>query len=259
MKHDVNRRGFLRGTVFGSMGAIITSRLSGLFPEAQQVFNTPTSDVPLTTLPRISSLAEAGGELYGGFVLLPEGAPIPDIVQGYKFGIPTMCGVSDGVEHQAHHTQSDAVHVTLHSASDLAAQSEFPMYTLSKIPVGLRPSGVSLIMHGTGQLFGGTVTFEAYDQMAGTWYTAVSILAQYDFPQPFPLWSSNPVEEGGPAVKFEKVDFVPSGSGILIRNPVGFTLHWIKQGVFYTMCVEHLPKVEPQVLAPDLTLVARYS
>lgn len=262
MKRGIGRRGFLSGT-FSSLGAVIAARVGWLFPEIGQSSTTPLTTIPLVAAQRKPTLEEVGGELYAGFVLLPDGAPLPDIVQDYKYGAPTMCGVSDDQERPVHHEQTnvDAVHIDLTGAEDLANQGRFPVYTLDihalhKLAPGLRPSGASLIRHEIGALFGGWVTFEAYDQAVKTWYTPVSILAQVDFARPFPLWSSNPVEEGGPAIILEKVNFLPDGPGILIPTPVGFALHWIRQDILYTMSAEHLPGIEVKNLASALTLVA---
>lgn len=205
----------------------------------------------------LSSVAPSQGEEYAGFLLLPEGVPAPSSVRDYKYGIPTMCGVNDDKATYAYQQHPDAVHIDLVSARDLAVQGGFPVYTLGKLSpaLSLRPSGASLIKHGTGELFGGWVTFEAYSQKAEIWYTAASILAQVDFPRPVPLWYSKPVEPNGPAVILEKVDFLPSGLGILVRTLVGFTLHWIHLDVYYTLSVEHLPDAEPQAFASALTLI----
>jgi hypothetical protein len=254
MKRGVSRREFLRGTLFGSLGTIITTRMGWLFPEAQQVSNVPASTIPLITPAKKYSLAETGGELFGGFVLLPEGAPVPDIVQDYKFGIPTMCGVSE--THSESHNVAGALHMNLANADELAVRGKFPIYTFNKPPYRLQPSGASLIAHDTGEVWGGWVTFKLHDPTLNATYTALSILAQFDFPQPMPLWSGKQVEADVPPVRLEKVDFTPGGFGILVRARFGFALHWIQNGVYYTLSADHLPDADPREIASALNLIA---
>jgi len=93
------------------------------------------------------------------------------------------------------------------------------------------------------------VSFERFSEKLQLSYTTLSILAQIDFMRPMPLWTSNAVEEGGPSAILEKVDYVPNGAGVLIRNGVGFTLHWIQKNVYYMLTVNHLPGAEPKEIA----------
>ena len=145
------------------------------------------------------------GELYAGFVLLPEGAKVPDFVQDEKLGMPNMCGV--GKENGSEVVQ--AVYSHLDSANELVIQTRLPIYTLELLPEGLQPSGASILSHKTGELYCGTVIFEAYNDTFEDWHTALSIEARVDFPHPVPLWTSQPVEEGGFPIFLEKVDYLP--------------------------------------------------
>lgn len=250
MKRGISRRQFLSGT-FEGLGAILVARVGWLFPEGQQVFAKMTRAKPndATLQPPV------GSDLYAGFLLLPEGAPVPAFVQDYRLGIPTMCGVSEPGQRPADHEHMDAVHIDLKDAAELTRLGGFPVYTLSECPDGLRPSGASLIRHGTGEVYGGWVSFEAYDEHYARWYTTVSILARVDFPRPVPLWFINAVEAGGPTIIPEKIYFLPSGPGILVRIPGGFALHWIEKDVYYTLSVSDMPNVDPQSLATVLVSV----
>ncbi|NBD35313.1 MAG: hypothetical protein GVY30_04865 [Chloroflexi bacterium] len=83
----------------------------------------------------------------------------------------------------------------------------------------------------------------------------MSIWSQSDFPRPFPLWSSDPVEPGGPAVVLEKVDFLPS-PGIMVTTRRGYVFHWIENDVLYTLITEFDPsREEAFALVPSLALV----
>jgi hypothetical protein len=204
-------------------------------------------------------LLQLNAELYGQFLLLPEGMPVPAFVEDYKFGIPTMCGMADETTAEKGQPPKDpitAVYSDLDSAASLSIQAGLPVYTLDKLPAGIVPSGVDLIQHKTGQLFGGDVRFEAYDEQEDTWYTAINISVQADFPKPFPLWSSTPLEPDGLATVLEKVDFTPGHHGILVRTPQGFALHWIHEGTYFLMTGDRMPDIDVRELASALVLAS---
>ncbi|MCA9996850.1 MAG: hypothetical protein KDE56_13920 [Anaerolineales bacterium] len=252
MNHKGNRRQFLKETI-GGIGGLITVGLSGLFPEAQNIFieGLDQGVVPKPALADINI-----GELYAGFLLLPEGIPTPSFVQDYRYGVPTMCGVGVAGEGLEQYKKIGANHVNLNSALELASEGDFPVYTLrlDEPDSRLQASGATLIRHGTGELFGGWVTFEAFSEELKASYAAVSILAQVDYPQPFPLWFSKPVESSDLGVTLEKVNFLPGGSGILIPALLGFSLHWIQQGVYYAMIADRFSEFEAHNLASKLML-----
>ena len=98
-------------------------------------------------------------------------------------------------------------------------------------------AGANLIRYKTGGVFAAVVDFQSQNGSSRDWETTVSIWAQPEFPRPFPLWSSDPVEPGGPAVILEKVGFLPS-PGVMVATQQGVALHWIKNDVFYTLIAE---------------------
>lgn len=238
---NMSRRDFLHQT--GALLAGLVLVRSPLKPPIGRSTMSNSIAVPCTE-----------GEEYGGFLLLEEGTSTPDCVQDEKLGIPNMCGVSE--PDQKPSNRKDAVYNALSSRADLAALNVFPTYTLDPVPSGLSPSGASLISHATGEIWGGWVSFETFSKDLNLSYNALGILARVDFMRPMPLWSSAAVEEGGPSVVLEKVDYLPGGEGILIRNPVGFSLNWIHNEVSYTLSVTHLPDAQPEDIASRLILVS---
>jgi hypothetical protein len=169
-----------------------------------------------------------GAELYGGFLLLPEGALVPAFVQQPKLPPPNMCGVGEG--------KPNAVTRPFATAADLAKEVDFPVYTLGEMPNGLRPGSAFLITHNTGEVYGVSLGFETYNPNSAHWECAVSLWIQPDFPKPYPLWPSGPVEAGGSAVVLEKVDLLPA-AGIRVATPAGYVYHWITREVFYTLAI----------------------
>lgn len=192
------------------------------------------------------------GELYAGFLLLPEGTPIPPMVSPSELGVPIMCGV--GVGRGGPHPTAVTKYMNTHH--DLAQEVSFPVYTFYKLPGHLRAAGAHLIKHETGEVFSAAVNFDSYNLEAREWEEGtVSISADPDFPRPFPLWSSNPVEPGGPATTLEKVDFLPA-PGIMVVTQDGYVFHWIENEILFTMVMEHTPSLEEaRSLARSLVMV----
>lgn len=194
--------------------------------------------------------APSVGELYAGFLLLPERAPIPPIVEYPEPGVPLVCGVGN----DQRRLKPTSVSRSLTSAADLAREVNFRIYTFNQLPDGLRPRGAKLVRYTTGKVFIASVNFESFDAI-GDGKGMVSITAQPYFPRPFPLKSSDPVEPGGPAVVLEKVNFLPS-PGIMVATQTGYVFHWIGQDVLYTLMAEHNPsREEAQTLIGSLVSI----
>lgn len=209
-------------------------------------------------MPALAQSLPPGAELYGYFLLLPEGSPVPGFVQDYKFGVPSMCGITDeaiNIQGKSQQNKMTAVYYALDNARSLSAKGGFPVYTFDKLPAGIVPSGASLIAHQTGEVFGGDVTFAAYDEQESTWYTAINISIQVDFPRPFPLWFNISSEPDIPTTTLKKVDFAPGHHGILVHTPQGFALHWIFDTAYYLMTADRMPDVSVRELVSSLVLV----
>lgn len=117
-------------------------------------------------------------------------------------------------------------------------------------------AGAKLIRHETGEVFAAVVDFQSQNRRSRDLETTVSIWAQPEFPRPFPLWSSDPVEPGGPAVILEKVSFLPS-PGVMVATPQGAVFHWIKDDILCTLIAElGLSHQETLTLASLLSLEA---
>jgi hypothetical protein len=192
----------------------------------------------------------AGAELYGGFLLLPEGAPVPPWVKPPKLGPPIECGVGEGG------ASPTAVVVSLKAPGDLASESGLPIYALGKLPDGIREAGGYVLKQQTGEVFSALVGYETYNYDNQYWECTVRIIAKPDFPRPFPLWPVSPVEVGGPAILLEKVDFLPT-PGIMVKTTLGHIFHWIQKGVLYTLVVENKSSLGDARLLVDTLLPMR--
>lgn len=190
------------------------------------------------------------GELYGGFVLLREGMAVPAIVRQPRLPVPILCGAGVGRGGPEPTASTESVN----NSSDLARKLPYPQYTLSTLPIGLRPAGAYLIRYNSGEIFGSSVNYDSLNAQTNDWEGNVRIWAHPDFPRPFPLWSSGPMEPDGPAVILEKADFLPT-PGIRVASQAGYLFYWIERGIFYMLIVEDgRVREEAQALAGLLTL-----
>lgn len=225
MHEKRSRRQFFRGTL-GLLGGAFAARITGLFPEAQPLLaQARQEEIPITRPAQVES-----GELYAGFILLPESAPLPSDIQ--QASIPIFCNVDE--EPAIHNGFADSK--SFSSALDLASTANLPLYILSVLPDELRETEASLVEYSDGTAYSATVNYEAYDEEYDLWVSVVTLNAICHFPQPFPLWDSEPVEPGGPGIQLEKVDFLPV-SGIQVETADGLVFHWIANKVMYTLVV----------------------
>ena len=194
---------------------------------------------PVRQLGRWSaSVAEndLAGELYSGFVLLPEGAPTPDFVAPAQLPETISCGMVEGLEG----TLKEAVLIELDNLSTTKDRFSFPLYTFNLLPEQLRQGKPYILSNDLGNVYRITVPYELYDQTSSSWVTALTLWVDPDFPRPYPLWASEPVEPGGPAMVLEKVNFLPS-PGIKIVTREGFACFWIESDALYTLIAEPSP------------------
>lgn len=247
MNQKNSRRQFLKGAA-GGLGGMIAARVAGFFPEAEPILAQAARETIPVSRPVNSTHVDVG-ELYAGFLLLPDGAPLPDFVAPSVFGAPIMCSVGMGGP------RPTAISESFNTADELANSIDISVYTFRPTPERLRPIGANLVKHETGELYMTSVDFQSFNEQVGEWETAVYISGYPDAPFPFPLWSTASVELDGPVTVLEKVDYLPS-PGILVATQRGHILHWIEHKVLFTLVVEHTKSRDAiQPLINSLALV----
>lgn len=227
----ISRRSFIK-TLAALGGALLVplDRLTGghIVPGAQ-----------------VQAPAQAEGELYEGFVLLPEDTPVPSFVSPSRYGIPRFGHAVPG---------AGAVTTDLASAEELAAKIGLPVYTLGRLPAGLRPRGATLVQHPTGEVFGAWVAFESYVLHLKAWACTVDVWIQPDFPQPLPLTIPRKLLESDQKAA-RKVGFLPT-PGVALRGGRNTAFHWIERDVYYRLRTDLDPSIaEADALAATLTIV----
>lgn len=229
MNQKSSRRHFLKGAV-GGLGGMLAARVAGFFPEAQPLLARATHEVVPISRPVTPAQVDVG-ELYAGFLLLPEEIPVPAFVKYPLLGPPILCGVGQKEPQLTGYSR------LFTSVEEIAASLDFPIYTLSNLPTEFQSRGGSIIWHNTGEIYAASVHFEVYNKESNLWETVVSIWAQPEYPKPYPLWWRAPVEPDGPAITLNKIDSLPT-LGIRSDSQQGNVFYWIKDDILYTLAQE---------------------
>ncbi|VAW31353.1 hypothetical protein MNBD_CHLOROFLEXI01-169, partial [hydrothermal vent metagenome] len=74
------------------------------------------------------------GEIYNGFLLLPDGVIAYDFVQPPKRGTPIVCGTGIG----RGGPEPEVTTVVVEDADSLETLTDIPFYTISPLPRGMR-------------------------------------------------------------------------------------------------------------------------
>lgn len=192
------------------------------------------------------------GELFAGFVLLPEAVTLPAFVQYPRFAPPNECGLGAG--NGGH--KANAVVRSYESESKLAESVNFPVYTIKPTSIELRPTTISTISHPNGIIYGTSIGFGILNKDVGIWETIIALWAQPDFYRPYPLWFSNPLAANEPAVTLLKTDGLPS-PGIYAPVQMGYIYHWIANDIYYSLTIEPTPSEQfTEEVISSLTIVS---
>lgn len=190
------------------------------------------------------------GDIYAGFLILPDGAPVPSIVKAPQLGFPNECGVglvSDVPEH-LFTTQE------FRTLEEFIGDTKLSVYSLEELPKDMRLGSISCIKTIKGDVYLVSLGYETYLAERDIWQCTIWMLAQMDFPRPVPIWHSEPVEPNGPAVIPEKVDFLPT-PGILVKTQNGCVCHWIDNDIYFTLVIQDIQEeVDVQTIVKKLTM-----
>jgi len=226
----ITRRDFLK--IMGMMGMVVIApvrRLNLFLPQKIE--------------------QEIIGDLYAGFLILPDGAPVPSIVKAPQLGFPNECGVgiiSDVPDH-SFTTQE------FRTLEEFIRDTKLSVYFLEELPKDMRLGSISGIKPINGNVYLVSLGYEAHLADTDIWQCTIWLLAQMDFPRPVPIWYSNPVEPNGPAVIPEKVDFLPT-PGILVKTQNGCVCHWIDNDILFTLVIQDFQEdFDVQAIAKKLT------
>ena len=172
------------------------------------------------------------GEIYEGFLLLPDGAPLPSFVKCVP--APILCQ-TDGQSDPAWLGQV----IKYDSLEELRRRTPFPLYVPGSPPYQIHFVDADVIQFTlSGDIFMVMLNFgsEQDDPLLKIW-------ASPFYPRPYPIWPvrlpSSPEEPIYP----EKVIFTPS-PGVMRPTFSGLMIDWIQYNVLYTLVTEHDPRRE---------------
>ncbi len=217
---DPARRRFLwqSGLGFAALGVLLGWPQSKLL--RKQVAATEPSQHAMQ--------AASQGELYEGFVLLPEDAPQPDFIQ--CAGTPILGDVTDPND-----LASLGETVPFGSVEDLRKYIPFSTYIPAVLPPNIHFTNAEVIQYAqSGDIFLASINFGTPDQSS-----LISVWAQPEYPRPYPVWPGQmPNGQENIPLPPEKVAFSPK-PGLMRRSAPGHVLHWIKEDILYTLVIEH--------------------
>jgi hypothetical protein len=151
----------------GALAALaLLRRLPGGFPMARPEKAPPTPP------------ATGAGEVWEGFVLLPEGAPIPPFVR--QVPTPILCQTDGRPEAEALRGET----LTFTEPERLRSLIRFSLYWPSRLPPGIVWQGATVTRFArSGEVFSVSLNFGD-----GEGVPRLRVIAQPMYPSPYPVW-----------------------------------------------------------------------
>lgn len=216
------------------------------------------SALPLLQVDKLTHRAEAAesldvGEIYGDFVIIPQGNPVPSFVNPPKFGVPVICqSTSTGL---AVSPTMTPIIKEFASYGDIHKYVNIPLYNIDVSSRGFQEQQGSVVSQPWGEI--ATVSFD-FAPIDGS-NLRISIGASTQFPRPYPIWFDPTKPIPDVPAQPEKVNFLPTpglqvASGYGLRNkPMGYSFYWISKGILYWLIVEdYSSRQQSQALAMSL-------
>lgn len=234
-----SRRQFLQGVVAG-LGIFMAGPIGRFFPESQPILSRSFTN----TKQAMPSLDQSRvGELYAGFLLLPNTTSIPDFIQCVPAPI---LGQVDNSYDLTYRGET----VWFENVKELISYLHFPIYVPATLPTNIEFINSYVIQFaGSGDIFEAVVNFGAKNTEH-----VISMQARPTYPQPYPIW---PVQlssaHNKEVIQPEKVTFLPQ-LGISQPSISGHIFHWIEQDVLYTLVAEHDPNYEAAIAIAQLLI-----
>lgn len=238
------RRQFLGQSTlsFAALALGLHWRKSQVFTENPESYD----DGQLVSQSRLSQ--EALGELYEGFLLLPEDAIIPSTV---------TCTGGIMLHHGDPHGASTGETLHFDDLDDLANFLPFPFYVPTILPDGIQFMGCDVVRYAVSkEIYQVFVYYGSYRSDYESLQTQIAVWAERKYCRPYPLGPGQAVLNlNRVPVPPEKIAFTPS-PGVLIPAGSGHKMHWIQNDTAYTLVVEHnQDRVEAIQIAESLATI----
>jgi len=176
------------------------------------------------------------GEIWEGFVLLPEGAPLPSFVTCAP--APILCQTDGSPEAEALRGEV----LTFPDLEQLRPFIRFPLYRPSRLPPGIAWRGAAVTRFArSGEVFSVSLNFGD-----GEGVPRIRVIAQPMYPSPYPVWPVYAPDRPEEPIFPEKVFFTPR-PGLRLPSARGHLALWQEAGVLYTLIAEHDPRREATI------------
>lgn len=163
----ISRRQFIQRV--GLLGGILLTPLGRL---ARRYSQEPTEEEP-----------QPEGEIYAGFVLLPEGAAVPDFVR--KAPIPIFGGIEGDSQNEVMFLDAVGITESFSSIADVSKVITFPLFVFESAPRGMN------FLQGYVDRFEASLKVWAVNLFYGYKNDEIPRMSLYAiprFPKPFPVW-----------------------------------------------------------------------
>jgi hypothetical protein len=181
-------------------------------------------------------LGPGEGELWEGFVLLPEGAPLPSFVSCAP--APILCQTDGSPEAEALRGET----LTFTELAPLRSLIRFSLYWPSRLPPGIVWQGATVTRFArSGEVFSVSLNFGD-----GKGVPRIQVIAQPMYPSPYPVWPVYAPDRPEEPIFPEKVFFTPR-PGLLLPSAQGHLALWIEQNTLYVFIAEHDPRLESNI------------
>jgi hypothetical protein len=233
----VDRREFVRRSMWSAAGLTIMRRLQVLFPELGASPSWP-SGRGTVSMPTVHADTT-------DFIILQPTAPLPPGVDPPEYLMPRGCGV-EGTDSAI----PTALMVEAVDADELAGDCGFPVYAIAGLPPLISLNGGASIKDDEGRVFEGVLRYQVCGvaECDALLYT----VAEAYFYHPYPLWQSEPGEDA-PCTLVE-APYLPT-PGYIVDSESEFTLYWVENDILYSVWADKSAYSSPSELASSLVKV----
>jgi hypothetical protein len=239
----MNRRKLLGGIIGGWFLSTVANGIMALFPELGYSKNRSfrnNHNRPVKN--RLVPVVHASDN----FVILQPGEPRPSSTVPPEYFMPRICGVVGSDENIPL-----AISVEASTTQILATNCGFPIYEIDDVPPGLINSGGISIEDSFGRVYQGALNYSICTS-PNDCYAMICLIAEAYFYQPHSLIL--PDEEGDGMKEISAVNYLPT-EGYLVNTGDSYMLHWVEDGIMYTVAATSSDLLSPQALAAKLVKV----
>ena len=163
-------------------------------------------------------------EIWEGFVLLPEGAPLPSFVTCAP--APILCQTDGSPEAEALRGEI----LPMRDLNKARTRGSLPLYQPGGLPL---QQGWMIHFQQGGPVFSVMLDFGLEEPEVRLWARPI-------YPRPYPIWPVRHPDQPERLIQPEKISFTPA-PGVLLPTADGYMAQWIERSILYTLLTHHDP------------------